>query len=68
MKDHKNITKKSQSQKIRAILYRLWEQDNEGIEFFEDYYNNKTQKYIDFLLKNSTFKKFDIPIENEEIY
>lgn len=41
---------KSQSQRIRAILYKLWELNGEKMEF-EEYYQNKTQKYIDFLLK-----------------
>ncbi len=40
----------SQSQKIRHILYRLWEKDSEGVEF-EVYYKDKTGKYIEFLMK-----------------
>lgn len=41
---------KTQSQKIRFILYRLWEKNNEGLSF-DDYYNQKTNKYIEFLMK-----------------
>lgn len=41
----------TQSQKIRFILYRLWQQNNEGFTDFEEYYKDKTGKYIDFLTK-----------------
>jgi len=44
----KEIGKKSQSQRIRAVLFLLWK--NEGSkEDFEVYYRNKTEQYIDFL-------------------
>ena len=39
-----------QSKKIRSILFRLWEQDREGFNIFEEYYINKTEKYIGFLM------------------
>lgn len=44
-----NDTTKSQSQRIRSILYVLWKQSNEGYSVFHDYYNAKTEKYIDHL-------------------
>lgn len=40
---------KTQSQRIRNVLYKLFEQDNEGFKTFDDYYRNKTEKYIDHL-------------------
>lgn len=42
--------KKSQSKKIRDIMFRIWETNNENMEF-EEYYKSKTDKYIGFLLK-----------------
>lgn len=42
--------RKSQAQRIRAILYRLWQANPEGMTA-EEYYQVKTEKYIDFLLK-----------------
>lgn len=42
--------KKSQSKKIRNIIYRIWENNNENMEF-EEFYKSKTDKYIEFLLK-----------------
>lgn len=41
---------KTQSQRIRFILYRLWQKNSEGLEF-EVYYKQKTDKYIEFLKK-----------------
>jgi len=41
--------KKSQSQRIRAVLFKLWDQDKEGYDDFEMYYRNKTEKYIEHL-------------------
>ncbi len=40
---------KSQSQRIRAVLFILWGQDKEGYDDFELYYRNKTEKYIEHL-------------------
>jgi hypothetical protein len=37
---------KSQSQRIRNVLYKLWEQSNEGFNDFNSYYHSKTEKYI----------------------
>lgn len=40
---------KTQSQRIRNILYKLWEQDNEGHKDFSAYYTTKTEKIIQHL-------------------
>lgn len=40
---------KTQSQRIRNVLYKLFEQGNEGFKTFDDYYRNKTEKYIEHL-------------------
>jgi len=37
---------KSQSKRIRNVLYRLWEQDNSGYDDFELFYKNRTEKII----------------------
>jgi hypothetical protein len=42
---------KSKAQRLRAVLYRAWEQDNLGYEVFDDYYNHRMEKLIT-LLKN----------------
>lgn len=40
---------KTQSQRIRGVLYKLFEQDNEGFSSFDTYYKSKTEKYIEHL-------------------
>jgi hypothetical protein len=40
---------KSQSQRIRSVLYLLFMQDSEGHKDFDGYYKSKTDKYIDHL-------------------
>lgn len=40
---------KSQSQRIRGVLYKLWEQNPEGYKDFETYYRGKTDLYIEHL-------------------
>lgn len=42
-------SRKSQSWRIRAHLYKLWEQRNEGFDSFDMYYNFYTEKYINQL-------------------
>lgn len=42
-------TSKSQSSRIRAVLYLLWKQKPEGYKAFPDYYNAKTDLYIEHL-------------------
>lgn len=38
--------KKTHSQRLRHVLYRAWEQDNEGYEDSELYYRFKMEKFI----------------------
>lgn len=40
---------KTQSQRIRSVLYKLYEQSNEGFKDFDNYYKSKTEKYIEHL-------------------
>ena len=39
--------RKSESQRLRAVLYRLWEQDNDGIEDFSLFYRSRMDRLID---------------------
>jgi len=48
MKVEKDLERKSQGQRIRAVIFILWKQGGEDGEF-SDYYREKTEKYIDFL-------------------
>jgi hypothetical protein len=41
--------RKTQSWRMRAVLYKNWEQHNEGFDSFEMYYNHYTEKYINHL-------------------
>jgi hypothetical protein len=38
--------KKSQASRIRSVLFVLWNQNNEGYGVFNDYYNAKTELWI----------------------
>ncbi len=38
--------KKSQGQRLRGVLYRLWEQSPEGFDTFVKFYDHKTEKII----------------------
>lgn len=40
---------KTQGQRLRAVIYRLWEQDPMGYSEFELFYKAKTEKIIDWL-------------------
>jgi hypothetical protein len=42
-------TTKSQSSRIRAVLYILWKSKPEGYKAFPDFYNAKTDLYIEHL-------------------
>ncbi len=44
-----DLNQKSQSQRIRAVLYLLWQKDNEDFSDFDIYYRNKTEKYLNSL-------------------
>ena len=39
-------TGKSPQQRLRAVLYRNWEQSKQGYEVFNDYYGAKMEKLI----------------------
>lgn len=39
---------KTQSQRIKSILYLLWKQNSEGFDF-DSYYRSKTEKFIEHL-------------------
>lgn len=44
----KDLNQKSQSQRMRSILYLLWEQEGKQGRF-DEYYHEKTEKYIEYL-------------------
>lgn len=48
IKVDKDLNQKSQSQRIRNTLFVLWTQNSEDMDF-EEYYRNKTEKYIQSL-------------------
>lgn len=37
---------KTKSQRLRGVLYRLWEQNKKGYEVFDDFYNYYMEKII----------------------
>jgi len=43
-----DIDQKSPSQRMRSVLFILWKQDNESLDF-NDYYRKHMEKLIDFL-------------------
>lgn len=49
IKVDKDIETKSQAQRIRSVLFILFNQNPEGLENFETYYHAKTEKYIESL-------------------
>jgi hypothetical protein len=48
VKINKDIDQKSQSQRIRSVLFVLWKQGNQDLDF-EAYYKLKTEKIIEWL-------------------
>ncbi len=46
LKSDYDDTGKSKAQRLRAVLYRCWEQKSEGYEVFDDYYNHYLEKII----------------------
>lgn len=40
---------KTPGQRLRAVLYRLWEQSPEGYKVFIDFYNSKMESFITHL-------------------
>lgn len=47
----RKIAKESPSKKLRNVFFILWEQDNEGIEEFNTYYDSKLYKLINHYKK-----------------
>lgn len=43
------LSGKTQSQRIRNVLYKLFEQNNEGFKDFNTFYQSKTELYIEHL-------------------
>jgi len=46
MKVEFDDTGKPPSQRLRGVMYRLWEQTPEGYDSFNDYYNSRMEKLI----------------------
>lgn len=44
-----DIQGKSQSHRMRNVLFLLWKQSNDGFSKFDDFYKNRTEKIIDQL-------------------
>lgn len=44
----KDLEQKSQSERMRAVLYLLWKQDEKGLTF-PDFYRQQTEKIIEYL-------------------
>ena len=42
---------KSPSQRLKAVYFKLWEQDGEGYDDFEQFYESKMEKLIDYFKK-----------------
>lgn len=40
---------KTQSQRIRSVLFKLFQQNSEGFKDFDNYYRSKTEKFIEHL-------------------
>jgi hypothetical protein len=39
--------KKTQSQRLRGVLYKIWELDNKGYTDFKDFYKHETERIIE---------------------
>ena len=52
----KDKPKKTHSQRLRAVLFKAWEQDNKGFEDHEAHYEHHMDKLIEFS-KNRLLKK-----------
>ena len=48
------LNNRSQSQRIRAVLYLLHQQNTEGFKSFDEFYKAKTEKYIEHLKSKLT--------------
>ena len=40
------VPKKTSSQRLRGVFYKIWEQDDEEFEDFDSYYDSKMEKLI----------------------
>lgn len=50
--ENAELNQKSQAERIRAVLYKLYVQDTQNQKYigtFPNYYKEKTEKYIEFL-------------------
>lgn len=45
----KEANEKSPSQRLRAVLYRIWEQDPKDYKTFEEYYRVQMDKLVEKL-------------------
>lgn len=45
----KDLDQKSPSQRLRGVLFLLWDKNHEGHPVFDTYYEVKMNKYIEFL-------------------
>lgn len=43
-----DLDQKSPSQRMRSVLFILWKEDNEGVDF-QEYYRRHMEKLIEFL-------------------
>jgi len=46
MKVDYDDVEKSKAQRLRAVLFRNWEQNNQGYDVFDDYYNANMERMI----------------------
>ena len=44
-------TVKSESQRLRSVFYRIWENNATGVDKFEDYYKQRMESVIEFYKK-----------------
>ena len=52
LKIDKDVDKKTQAQRVRAVLFVLWKQQGSGE--FRDFYYNETEKYINTIKDRKT--------------
>lgn len=43
-----DVKKKTEAQRLRAVLFCMWQEDNKGFEDAEDHYVHHMEKLIDF--------------------
>ena len=47
----KKVQKESPSKRLKSVFYLLWEKNSEGFKEFEDYYESKMEKIVNFYKK-----------------